>query len=224
MCGRFVLAMSNNALQLQLPGFQFSETLSPNYNVAPSHEVPVLTHFTTEAQFFSWGLIPSWAKDPKIAYKLINARGETVSTLASFKEAYQHRRCLIPFNGFYEWKKENKERLPHFIFPRDEFCCLGGLWEEWQGKQTFTVITTPANAKIKPIHDRMPLILNLQRAMEWIQPELPFSSVQSLIKPYPEEQIDFYEVSKAVGSPRNNYAELMNPIEKVEPKSEQLGF
>ncbi|MFO0898004.1 MAG: SOS response-associated peptidase [Pirellulales bacterium] len=162
MCGRFTLRQVPHewVKQLALPIF------SPRYNIAPTQQVLAIRQREgiREAVELRWGLIPSWADDPKIGNRLINARAETVATKPAFRQAYKRRRCLILADGFYEWQKQGKTKQPYFIHrPDDQPFAFAGLWEWWKGNvleiASCTIITTEANELMRPLHDRMPVIL-----------------------------------------------------------------
>ena len=227
MCGRSSLSKTEKEIEDRFGSTFYNEELErynplPNYNVAPSHYHPVITNEEMDRiHLFNWGLVPFWAKDRKIAYKMINARVETLSEKASFKHALKSRRCLVLMDGFFEWKKEEKGKTPFRIKTKDEeIFSVAGLWEVWKDPQngenlySFTVITQPANEVLKDIHDRMPAILPRDQERLWLDNSLSTDELISLIQPYPDDLIDFYPVSKEVGNVRNNYKGLIEPIRK----------
>jgi putative SOS response-associated peptidase YedK len=228
MCGRSSLSKTEKEIEDRFGATFYSDELErynplPNYNVAPTHYHPVITNEEMDRiHLFNWGLVPFWAKDRKIAYKMINARVETLAEKASFKHALKSRRCLVPMDGFYEWKKEEKGKTPFRIKTKDEeIFSVAGLWEVWKDPQngetlySFTVITQPANAVLKDIHDRMPAILPKDQEQLWLDNSLSTDELISLIEPYPDELIDFYPVSKEVGNVKNNHKGLIEPIHKT---------
>jgi len=156
--------MELDELMALFPWIDFGSVYQPRYNIAPSQEIMAVPGTPQKkVGWFRWGLIPSWAKDPKIGYKMINARGETVSEKPSFRDACRKRRCLIPADGFYEWKKEGDGKVPYLIRMKSKAAFLfAGLWEQWQSDDetiySATIITTDANDTLKPIHHRMPVI------------------------------------------------------------------
>jgi putative SOS response-associated peptidase YedK len=168
-----------------------------------------------------WGLIPSWAKDEKIAYSTINARAETVAEKPAFRSAFKKRRCLIVADGYYEWQATGpKSKQPHRIhFPDDRPFGMAGLWEHWErdGKtiESCTIIVTSANSQLATIHDRMPVILRPDAYDRWLDPEFEGSEqLESLLRPYPEEQVIAYPVSSKVGNVRNQGPELASAVDQ----------
>lgn len=226
MCGRATITASEKIIEVRL-GADFKKEdsgklLLPNYNVAPTTLQAAVTNLdTTGIKLLQWGLIPSWAKDRKVGYRMINARVETVAEKSSFKHALRQRRCLIPMDGYYEWQTNGKHKQPYRIVAKDQalFTCAG-LWEEWRDPTsgeivaTYTIITLPANEGLAPIHDRMPAILSPQQEQLWLDNELTTSDHLSLISPYPEDLVKAYPVSDDVGNVRNNHSGL---IERVDP-------
>lgn len=219
MCGRFAMKESDEKV---VERFEVQESLfaiRPRYNVAPSQVVGVVFDNGVRClDGFKWGLIPSWAKDPKIGNKMINARGETLAEKPSFRTAYKRRRCLIPLTGFYEWKKEGDQRIPMYIHLKDqELFALAGLWEEWQAPdasilRTFTIITVAPNGLMETIHNRMPAILKPEDEGIWLDPSLQNpNELQALLQPYSEEAMTAYPVSKHVNSPANDDAQCIKP-------------
>jgi len=166
-----------------------------------------------------WGLVPSWAKDEAIATKLINARGESVAEEPSFRAAFRRRRCIVPANGFYEWKQLAGEKQSFYIHPADgEFFALAGLWERWarpsDGEEldTFTIVTTEANAAMRPLHDRMPVILAPGDWWAWLNGAAAADKVQALVRLCPEVMLGAYVVGRAVGNVGNDGAGLIQPL------------
>lgn len=221
MCGRSSLTKTEKELEERFNSTFYSEDLErynplPNFNVAPSHMHPVITnrdpdHFTP----LRWGLIPSWAKDERIAYKMINARLETITEKPAYRNAVEHRRCIIPFDGFYEWKREGKLKIPYRICTTNtEVFSVAGIWEQWKSPKgedvlSFSVITRSPNEIMKDIHDRMPAILLPEQERLWINNELSTDEALSLLEPYPSEWMKAYEVSSRVNNVRNNDPELI---------------
>ena len=183
------------------------------YNCAPAQNLAVITsEDSDQLQFFRWGLIPSWAKDPAIGNKLINARGETLTEKPSFRNAFRNRRCLVPATGFFEWQR-NLIKTPFNIRlkSREPFA-FAGLWDKWvsgDGKviNSFTIITTSPNELVAKIHDRMPVILHREDETRWISPK-PDPSLTVLLNPFPAGLMEAYPVSDLVNSPRNDTPEI----------------
>lgn len=224
MCGRSSLTKTEKELEERFNATFYSDELErynplPNFNVAPTHVMPVLKN--TDPQHFKplrWGLIPFWAKDFRIGYKMINARIETVMDKPAFKHALQKRRCIVPFDGFYEWKKIGKEKQPYRIVTTNtEIFTIAGLWETWKSPdgeiiESFTLITQPPNKLMETIHDRMPALLLPEEERHWLDPELSPKEALSLIKPYPEEYMRAYKVSKRVGKVSENDPGLIEEL------------
>lgn len=221
MCGRFTLAVDARTIQETFPWLQVPEEITPRYNIAPSQPIAAVPNDgENKIDHFIWGLIPSWAKDPKIGNRLINARGETVAEKPSFRAAYKRRRCLILADGFYEWVKfpAQKTKVPHYIqLESKEIFSFAGLWEEWHGPdgsavRTATIITTSPNELVSKLHNRMPVILKEEDYPKWLsQDEKPKDELLDLLSPYPTEEMVAYPVSTMVNSPRNDDPSLINP-------------
>ena len=182
-----------------------------SYNVTPSSHCPVirLKHDSREMALCHWGLVPSWAKDKKLAP--INAKAETVREKPFFRSAFKTRRCIIPINGFYEWQGGKGNKIPFYIHPKSEtFFGLAGLWESWETPdeelQSFTIITTEANDFMQPIHQRMPVILDKDDYEAWLS-----DGEYALLKPSDSDQMQCYPVSTRVNSPGNDGADLIKP-------------
>jgi putative SOS response-associated peptidase YedK len=224
MCGRFQLSVKGKHISERFNVEVFDEKYSPSYNCAPSQQLAVITNAEPEKlSYFKWGLIPFWSKDPKIGNKLINARSESISEKASFKTAFAKRRCLIPANGFYEWKKDGKEKTPYRIFLKnEEIFAMAGIWEIWkdaEGKalNTFSIITTTPNSLMKNIHNRMPVILNKNDEKAWLFESDP-SYLQTLLKPYDQNIMNAYQISSKVNSPVNNSFEIIKEVDDGQNK------
>ena len=214
MCGRFAIYSSVQSIIDYAKTLNRLEDIKPNFNAAPSQMLPVVINKNEGAwlDIFHWGLVPFWAKDPKIGYKMINSRAETIREKPTFRNAFKRRRCLIPANGFYEWKKPGK--VPHWIYLKDrELFTFAGIWEHWHGSDgteiySFSILTTEPNETMKPIHKRMPVILPREAEQLWLNPNTPKEKLLELLQPY-QGEMGAFEVSREVGSPANNYPELM---------------
>ena len=217
MCGRFALYSSFQAIKDYADLLNEIGELDANYNVTPGQEIPIITKQGEQNILKSckWGLIPFWAKDEKIGYKLINTRSETIAEKPSFKYAFQKRRCLIPANGFYEWRKSDKQ--PFYISVKDrELFSFAGIWEIWKspvGKQIYScsIITTSVNEILKDIHHRMPVILTKEQENIWLNDDHK-NILQELMGSYHSEEILLHPVSLEVNTARSNYPELINAI------------
>jgi putative SOS response-associated peptidase YedK len=227
MCGRFKLSTPAAELRAAL-GFVEQPNLAPRYNIAPTQEVPVLRQRREPKgertlQSLRWGLIPSWAKDGKISASLINARAETLDEKPAFAAAFRKRRCLVPADGFYEWvgEGEGEGKQPYLILRRDGAAfAFAGLWERWTPKaggkespsiDSFTIITTEANALLRPLHPRMPVILPEADYALWLDPDAPPENLKPLLASADEETLRYYPVSKRVNSARIDEPDLAEP-------------
>jgi putative SOS response-associated peptidase YedK len=225
MCGRYVarrIDFRRFGVEFEEPWFEeFSEHGSPmRFNIAPSLEVPVVRTNSAGARIarlVRWGLVPSWTKGkPKV--QPINAKCETAATSGMFRQAMGRRRCLVPADGFYEWRGKTPPKQPYFIHMKDdEPFAFAGLWERWKPAEdaepvdTFTILTTDANDLMRPIHNRMPVILNAADYQRWLDRELPAQAVADLLKPYPSELMTARTVSTKVNNARNAGPELIEP-------------
>ncbi len=234
MCGRSSLTLTEKELEKHFNASFYSDELErynplPNFNVAPSHVMPIIRsddmhHFRPHR----WGLIPFWAKDENIGYKMINARSETVLQKNAFKKAMSQRRCLVPMDGYYEWQKQGKNKIPFRIQTKDQKAFMAaGLWERWKspdGKEvySFTILTQNASHGIAHIHDRMPAILKKEDQMHWVDMDIKPEDVLSIVQPYPDELLHFYQVSNEVNKVSNNRQDLIE--EAKPPEGEQLSL
>ena len=223
MCGRFTLTVDPAELQDTFTDYIFPSRFTPRFNIAPSQPVLAIPNDgANTANFFIWGLIPMWAKDPSIGNRLINARGETVAEKPSFRGSFKYKRCLILADGFYEWKTfgNRKTKTPYFIYMKDRKpFALAGLWDSWEGAdgssiKTCTIITTRANELMESLHDRMPVILHPRDYKKWLDtsPQTP-ENLLPLIKPYPADIMSAYAVSTLVNKPANDSPELVVPLD-----------
>jgi putative SOS response-associated peptidase YedK len=222
MCGRFTRKENMQHLA-ELLGLPLPPPLPPRYNIAPSQLVACVrtNPETTEREWveLQWGLVPSWAKDPSIGHKLINARGETVAEKPSFRHAFKQQRCLVLADGFYEWKREGKAKQPYYIRMKDHrLFAFAGLWEHWEKEESAiescSLITIHANAVLEPIHDRMPVILPEHAYSSWLDPTLKnVVYLSGLLEPYGAEEMEAYPVTLMVNNPRNDQPECVVPME-----------
>ncbi len=224
MCGRASLTVNEKELEDRFGSKFYSDDIErynpvPNYNLAPTQYFPVITNNDPDHfNIFQWGLIPFWAKDSKSGYKMINARAETLEKNPAFKGAFFRRRCLIPLDGFYEWKKNNKIKKPYRIVRDDKsIFSVAGLWEKWEGRNkqvlnTFTLITVPANSLVKKIHDRMPAILFEDEERFWIDKNISTTEAKKMLKPFPSELLFAYPVSSKINNVKNNSSDLIKEV------------
>jgi putative SOS response-associated peptidase YedK len=220
MCGRFTLR--TNARDL-VEVFQLLRTpeIAPRYNIAPTQSVAVIRQVERqrELSMMRWGLVPSWPKDPKAGPPLINARADTVATKPSFRSAFKSRRCLIPADGFFEWQKTGeKTKQPFYIrLATDHPFAFAGLWEHWKGTdssvvESCVIVTTDASDALRPLHDRMPVILPDAAYDRWLDPKADASKLGDLLMPYPQEEMTAFPVSTLVNSPRNDSSACIDPV------------
>lgn len=225
MCGRFARYSLSRELErffnAQPPAFE----IHPNYNVAPTQEIPVIVQ-QEDARHIKkrrWGLVPFWAKDTSIGSRMINARVETITSKPSFKAALKHRRCLIPANGFYEWKGKAGNKQPYYFqLPSGEPFAFAGLYEIWEDREappgagsykSCTIITTDASDSVKDVHTRMPLILKPEAYDEWLDPKNKEPDrIEAVLKKNYVKELRRYPVSKRVNNVENNSQECMEPL------------
>lgn len=219
MCGRFARKTDPKRLAKE---FKVAEApaAEASYNSAPTQDLLAVRESPggREMTFFRWGLVPSWAKDTSIGVRLINARSETVAEKPAFREAFRRRRCIIPADGFYEWQRAGGRKRPFFFLMRDESPFgFAGLWERWEGGggevvDSCTILTTEANELLRPVHDRMPVILHPADYELWLDADVrKFDLVKEVLRPYPASEMAGYPVGTAINSPRSRGAELIAP-------------
>ncbi len=221
MCGRFTLTVDPAQVQDTFSSYTFPEKFAPRFNIAPTQPVLAIPNDDKfAADFFIWGLIPMWAKDPSIGNRLINARAETLAEKPAFRGSLKYKRCLILADGFYEWKtvEGRKSKTPYFIHMKDrQPFAFAGLWDSWnspEGSQlkTCTIITTEPNELMSLLHNRMPVILHPRDYAKWLDPspQTP-DQLTPLLKPFPANAMDAYPVTPLVNKPANDIPELVVP-------------
>jgi len=224
MCGRFAIS--------HIPGF-FSRfmvhgsdiEIEPRYNIAPTQEVPIIiAHSPNRVVMMRWGLVPFWAKDSRIGSRLINARGETISTSPAFRVSATKRRCLVPATGFYEWKKSGARKIPYYCHLKgDGFFAFAGLYDRWRTPQgtdlmSFTIVTTTPNSLVSKLHNRMPVMLLRENEGRWMEPgPLAPSDLRRVLVPYPVKEMEAYRVLGAVGNPDNESEDFVKPLRPSRP-------
>jgi putative SOS response-associated peptidase YedK len=229
MCGRFTLHQSEQSLAqtFDLPGVP---CLSPRYNIAPTQTVLAIRHpLAADTEdgdrtwvHFTWGLVPSWAQDSKIGARLINARAETLAEKPSFRAAFKRRRCLIVADGFYEWHRLPDRKQPYYFHMADhQPFAFAGLWEHWENGngdvlESCTIITTEANAALRSIHDRMPVILAPTAYDLWLSPAASTSQVQDVLRPYPATAMASYPVHTRVNNARYDHPDCLQPTDALQ--------
>ena len=224
MCGRYSFSEDKEELGewFDVDAIEL-ENIEPSYNVAPSAVMPVVGENEEGRRSilpFRWGLIPFWADEQDISYSMINARADTIDTKRSYKPCFKKYRCLVPASGFYEWKGEEGDKTPYYIHPtRDPMFAMAGIYNVWESPEgeripTYTIITTNANKKLEEIHGRMPVMLLKEEWDEWLDPgNHDTDSLKELLRPFPEDALDFYRVSQKVNNAENNSRELIEQVE-----------
>jgi putative SOS response-associated peptidase YedK len=219
MCGRYAVTSSPEAIRA-LFRYQELPNFPPRFNIAPSQPIPIVRLQDGQRQFalVRWGLLPSWVKDPKTFTLLINARGETAADKPAFRAAMRRRRCLVPADGFYEWKAVGGRKQPFFVRAKAGGpIAFAGLWETWTGPngeevETAAIVTTRANRMLAPIHDRMPVIVPPDAFDLWLDTTaVDPHTAATLIQPAPEDVLQAYEVSTAVNRVANDNPQLLEP-------------
>ncbi len=219
MCGRYSLPDPGD-IPIRFKNTRYGYDLKPRYNAAPSENLPVVVNDGQKhVELMRWGLVPFWAKDEKIGYKMINARAETLQEKPSFRKALAKQRCIVPAGGFFEWKQVDKEKVPYYIFLKNHqlfgFAGLYDVWHDKTGKElkTYTIITTQPNALVGTIHNRMPAILEKQDEETWLNPnETETPHLAKLLHPYPAGEMESYPVSRKVSSPGNDTKEVIERV------------
>ncbi|HEY6121291.1 MAG TPA: SOS response-associated peptidase [Pyrinomonadaceae bacterium] len=215
MCGRFVLKSSRRIKldRKQVVGLLFE----PRYNIAPSQTILVIGDFGNgiEERSLTWGLIPSWSGDGK---GFINARCETLEERPSFSESFQKRRCLIPADGFFEWKRTGKWKQPHYFqLENEDTFAFAGIWDSWERNDTSikscAIITTAANELVAQLHDRMPVILQPQDFDIWMDPKAESTTLRKLLTPISTARMKSHPVSSAVNHPENDSGDLIKRVD-----------
>jgi putative SOS response-associated peptidase YedK len=220
VCGRFTLASTPEDLATEFGLVEVPGEYRPRYNIAPSQPVAVLLAGKDGPQlrFLRWGLVPFWADDPAIGHRLINARAEGVATRPAFRRPFERRRCLVLADGFYEWRRDPGGKAPMLVrlASRRPFA-LAGLWDRWVPRDggepldTCAIVTTEASPLLRPIHDRMPVILDRGEREEWLRRETSPDRLRALLRPYRGE-LEAYEVSRLVNSPANDVPACVEPV------------
>ena len=221
MCGRFTLRARPDAIAAEF-GLADVPLLEPRYNIAPTQAVATVRldreTGTRRLDLMRWGLVPSWADDPAIGNRLINARAETVAEKPAYRSAFKTRRCLIVADGFYEWMQIDGRKQPYHIrFQDDRPFAFAGLWESWRGAacafESCAVITGEPNELVRPIHDRMPVILRREDYDRWLDPAVTDAAMLGgLLVPYPAAEMVAYPVSTMVNAPDNDRPECVRPL------------
>lgn len=233
MCGRFTMRTPGSVMIDQF-SLDFQGELTPRYNIAPTQAVPIIRTASRSVSQLRWGLVPFWSKDPKGGARMINARSETAATKPAFRHCMKKKRCLVPADGYFEWIKEGKQKLPYWIRLRDERPFLmAGLWDTWRDKsapehdeassddersdeveplRTFTILTTSSNSLTQDIHDRMPVILSPNDYDRWLDPEITDGEALSyMFEPYDSNEMQLTRVTTRVNSVKNDDEQCIQP-------------
>ena len=220
MCGRYAITTAPEAMR-SLFRYPDQPNFPPRYNVAPTQPIPVVRLIEGQRRFslVRWGLTPSWVRDPRAFSLLINARGESVLDKPAFRAAMRYRRCLVPADGFYEWRREGERKRPYFVrLKAGGLMAFAGLWEAWSGPngeemETAAIVTTAANRSLRPIHDRMPVIVPQDAFDLWLNcREVDATTAAALIAPAPDDLLEVFEVSTAVNRTANDSPALIDPL------------
>jgi putative SOS response-associated peptidase YedK len=220
MCGRFSIYSLVQRLGDYFAIDEMVGDVLHRYNVTPSHKVPVIINNAGKRRLGSlrWGLIPHWAKDESVGYKMINARSETLHEKPSFREAFKKRRCTVLADSFFEWKTEGKEKRPYLIrLKEDKPMAFAGIWESWNSPEnekinTVSIVTTEANSLMKDVHHRMPVILGEKSLARWLEGPYDEEELLRLLEPFDEDKMQIYEVSPEVNKVANDSEELLKPV------------
>ncbi|KQM11519.1 hypothetical protein AOA80_08165 [Methanomassiliicoccales archaeon RumEn M1] len=223
MCGRFTLGEVKGLTARFSIDHPLVDVPRPRYNIAPGQDVPIVTSDASRSlTLMRWGLVPFWAKDPRIGNRMINARSESVTEKPAFRNAIKARRCIVPTTGFYEWRRTGDGKQPYLARLKDErLFGMAGLYEKWISPQkaemlTFTILTTAANDLMADIHNRMPVILDRREEERWLSPRpLDASELEELFTPFPSERMEAYAVSPRVNDASVEGEELMEPMKRA---------
>lgn len=224
MCGRYVLRATLQQLNEQYQADSKRLFVEPNYNVAPSQNMPVIVQKEGKRILdkYRWGLIPFWADSIKTGYSMINARSESLASKKSFSRPFACQRCIVPATGFYEWKKVGSSKVPHFITSKQSpLFHFAGLYEHWKDENdltvnSYTIITTTANEPMKELHDRMPAMLLPDEFDTWLDPlNKDTNMLQDLLRPWPDDDIQYYRVPQEVNNARNSGEHLVEPYQDL---------
>jgi putative SOS response-associated peptidase YedK len=220
MCGRYSLTTPVESLR-RLFGFTGLPNLAPRYNIAPTQDVPIVRQGAEgrELAMVRWGLVPGWAKDLSIGNRMINARAETLAEKPAFRGSFKARRCLVPADGFYEWRSEGGKKAPYRIVrPDGGPFAFAGLWERWKNPEgapidSMTIVTTEANRTLRMLHERMPVILDPGNFALWLERKADLPALGALLVPYGDEGLRYYRVSSAVNRTSHEAPDCVEPID-----------
>jgi putative SOS response-associated peptidase YedK len=219
MCGRFSIISSYGEMIERFQAKPPKGGLFENrYNIAPGQKVLVVPNRQPRIfDYYHWGLLPSWAKEPKKIKRMINARAETIFEKPFFAGSIRSKRCLVPADGFYEWKREGQQKTPFRIqLKGNKLFAFAGIYDVWQGREeeikTFSLITTAANSLVANVHHRMPVILRSQQEAVWLDPNTDEDEIKKMLVPFADEKMEMHQISKAVNNPQNDDPRIIQPI------------
>ena len=220
MCGRFAFDTDLRQITNRFDAGTNLSSVSRHFNVAPGMQMPIIIRKSPNSAVLArWGLIPFWAKDPKIGYKMINARAEGIAEKPAFRKPFRSQRCLVPATGFYEWRHIDGDKVPYYIHLKTEnLFAFAGLYDEWKdvegrGLTTFTIITTTPNSFMQPIHDRMPVIFDKDEEDAWLDTSFyDLTVLQNMLDSYPDKRMEAYPVTKAVNNPENDTPKMLEIV------------
>lgn len=231
MCGRFGATFTFREIKVRWDLQREFPLYAPRFNIAPSQDVLVIasTNSHSDARMMRWGLVPSWAKDPTIGNRMINARAETLTEKGAFNTLIDSRRCLVPASGFYEWRKEGNRKVPIWFYLKSkEPFAFAALWDSWRrpdggNLKTFTIITTEPNDLLRPVHDRMPVIVRAQDEVQWLDSSSwPFHRARAVLRPFASAEMSAHEVSSLVNEPLHDAPDCIQPFSSAEQPGEQM--
>ena len=231
MCGRYRLSRRKEIIEEHFDTVSWDDDWSPHYNIAPSQAVPVIRQHPKEpvrqVSLLRWGLIPHWSKDPRIAASTINAKSETAAMKPAFRDPLRFRRCLIPADGFYEWKRTEASKQPFcFEVGEGELFAFAGIWDGWRNSEgqwikTCSILTTTPNPLTSTVHDRMPVILDPDSYDLWLDPGMQnVAAISELLKPYEANPMRCYPISGRVNNVKNDDKECSRPIDLAQTQNQ----
>lgn len=225
MCGRYSFSTSKEKLERELGSLTIDDALDSRYNIAPTQEAYVITNTAPHTlQKFRWGLLPFWTKPDQRSAPLINARSEGVENKPSFRTPIRERRCLVPADSFYEWQRQNGQKVPFRIFPaEDSLLIMAGIWDIWRSPAgpvySFSILTTTPNTEVSTLHDRMPVVLPGKDIRDkWLAQDTPLTEVLDLLQPVRDGYFNYYPVSTDVNNVRHEGAYLHDRLGIIGPE------
>ncbi|MBI5596752.1 MAG: SOS response-associated peptidase [Elusimicrobia bacterium] len=225
MCGRYTQTSDARTLAGRFRLAKLGVDVPARYNISPGQPAPVvLIEGGRRLALHRWGLVPGWAEDPRVGYKMINARADSAPRKPAFREPFQRRRCLVPADGFYEWRRAGKGKVPiRFTLAGGGLFSFAGLWDEWRSPEgevlrSFTILTTEANAVVAPVHDRMPVILREDGESAWLDSDAKTHELEALLVPYEPSGMRAREASARLNSGREDHPGLLEPEAPLQPE------